>query len=134
LHRGSGRLAQALGGMKIESLLQVVQFGWWAVALGLPLLLLAVLRRPRKWRWRSPLAVLMSWVALLFYTSEVYFPIGIKHAMQQGADNPYHGFDNNNFVPIFVLGWLLPAAACAIVALSRWALQNHRDGKREAAA
>ncbi|WAC62281.1 hypothetical protein OVA13_12890 [Pseudoxanthomonas sp. SL93] len=115
--------------MKADSLLLAIEIGWWVVALGLPILLLAAIRLPRKWRWRVPAVVLVSWSALVLYTSEVYFPTGVAHATQLGIDNPYQGFDNNNFVPVLVLGWLLPLTACTIAAFGRLALQKHRGGK-----
>jgi hypothetical protein len=94
---------------------EIVQAGWWLVALGLPLVLLATLPRPRRWRWRVPVVVLISWVALLVYTSEIYFRVGAQRAMQHGIANPRLGFDNNNFVPVLLLGWLLPLASCGLV-------------------
>ena len=112
---------------------QAVDLGRWFVALGLPLLLLAVLRRPRRWRWRVPVVVLVSWVALMLYTTEVYFRFGVQRAMQQGADNPYYGFDNNNLVPVLVLGWLLPFFSCCMAAITRFVFQS-RGGRGRAAA
>ena len=120
--------------MTADILWRVVETGRLVVAFGLPLLLLVAIRRPHSWLWRVPLVVLTSWVALMLYTSEAYFRVGIARAMQQGVDNPYHGFDNNNFVPVLVLSWLAPAAICGIAAIARWAFQKHRGGKRATVA
>ena len=113
---------------------RLIAIGCPGIALGLPIILMVIFRRPRRWRWRAPLVILISWVSLVLYTTEVYCRVGIARAEQRGAENPYEGFDNNNVVPVIVLGWFEPALVIGIIALGRRFLHRHHEQTRTNAA
>jgi hypothetical protein len=95
-----------------------VEVGAFAVAFGLPLLLLVVVRLPRRWRWRAPLVIFLSWIALSAYMTEAYCRIGIARAEQRGED-PNKEFDNNNVGPVLLTGWIFPSISVGVAALVR---------------
>lgn len=107
----------------------LVEIGGFAVAFGLPAILLFAFRRPRSWWGRAPLVIFISWVTLVIYTTEVYCRVGIALAERRGAEYPGEGFDNNNVAPVLLAGWLAPALAVGIIALVRRFLRR-RDHKQ----
>jgi hypothetical protein len=113
--------------MNSELQWKLIEAGSFAVAFGLPIVLMVVLRRPRQWRWRAPLVVFISWVSLVLYTTEVYCRVGIARAEQRGVENPYEGFDNNNVAPVILAGWLAPSLCIGIIALGRRFLRRHHE-------
>jgi len=113
---------------------RLIEIGSFAVAFALPVVLMFAFRRPRRWRWRAPLVILISWVSLVLYTTEIYCPAGIARAEQRGAENPYEGFDNNNVAPVILAGWFDPALSIGFIALGRRFLRRHHEQIHTSAA
>ncbi len=129
-----GREATSHVIMNSELKWRLIEIGNPVIAFVLPVILMAIFRRPRRWRWRTPIVIFITWVSLILYTTEVYCRVGIARAEQRGAENPYQGFDNNNVAPVILAGWLAPAAIIGIIALGRRRLhRNHEQTHANAA-
>lgn len=113
--------------MPIELQWIFVQIGQLAVGIALPVVLMRYVSRPCDWWWRATLITVVCWIGLVVFTCAVYQPIGIAHAEHRGVDNPYAGFDNNDTVPLIILGWLIPAISVGAGGLWRWSTQIQYD-------
>lgn len=98
-----------------------------AIAFALPVLLVRYVPWPHPWRWRALFSVVFCWLALMAFTAFVYSPLAIVLAEMRGVENPYHGFDNNDFDLLFLLGWLLPAIPLGLWGFGRWFMRTFGD-------
>ena len=85
---------------------------------------------PRHRRLRAVAAILLAWIASLFYVGGIYNPAGIEATRALGEDFPEGRYDNNTIASTLIGGWIEPAIwtiALAVVRRSYRAIKKHRD-------
>ena len=102
-----------------------------AIAFVLPVFLVRHVNWPKRWPVRAVTATLLCWVLLIGYTVTVYFPVGIARAEYLGSEESLRALDNNNFVPILLMGWFFPALVLGSIAFWRWFLNNYGEGRKK---
>ena len=79
---------------------------------------------------RSILAVLIAWIASVFYARAIYNPAGIAAGHALGEHFPENRYDNNTIASTMLGGWIEPMMwvfVLAVIRRVRRGIQKHRD-------
>ena len=71
--------------------------GWWVLQLAAPFMV-AYIKWNRSLLLRAVVAVVVSWLIIVFYTSLIYNPAGVSAGLEQGMENPNMKYDNNTLL------------------------------------
>ena len=114
--------------MTAELIFQLASLGRLLLPILITLFALA-LPLPRNSVVRCFCAVILAWVASVFYTALAYNPAGIAFGQQQGQHFPEASYDNNTISVMLLAGWVIPVVTSMVFFLVRrfW-LRRHNVG------
>lgn len=84
---------------------------------------------PRHRGLRAVAAILLTWIASLFYVGGIYNPAGIEAARALGEDFPEGRYDNNTIASTLLGGWIMPALYASVFAAVRSAAARSVDAE-----
>ena len=91
----------------------LVNFGNYAVLIGLPLLILKLHWSCRTWL-RVVCAVFLPWFVGVVYTIGIYNPVEQTYYKLLSDETAMYRFDNNTVASVILGGWIAPAIVVLI--------------------